>query len=450
MFKAATVDDQGYKCTESGPQNEESPKASKTNPSSDSVNIDEEFKMQIDGISGKRAKPFDEETTQEIITKRVKNEFIESIHDSTVEQAHSSTRDNMREATKLLAYIKTLEETKAHIRNKALVPDLMTIKPALETADETGPMQRSWNMNVKRWRRIHESPRSNGFELIDDTQPIQGLWRYKQQENNHVLSSYREYEKESPHIHLGTTLEVNSPLLVASLQKAIDQYPGAAFQSLFSDIVAIPEPYVMLFHNRRKIQKEMEMAAGESKEHLQVLLSFLREHLPVASQKLDEIEDEKLVEIGYEEQWLLLSPGSVVYIREDDEWRAFKVRILRDYQRSANNLFSPVELECAFMCHDDRGRELVQLFSRYRLIPYIGNLLLEKLQFVPAEYLPDKEQVQESLVLRGRTYWSYRSEAHFREYCGDAWLNTQVSVSLRDQCLPLANRHSCYRKLSES
>lgn len=197
--------------------------------------------------------------------------------------------------------------------------------------------------------------RHYGFELIDETESILGHQKVKERESNHVLISYREYDKGDPSIQLGITLEVNSFLLVTSLQKIISYYPGNAFWSFFSDVVAIPEPYVMLFHNRLKIQKEMELATGESQKHLQLLLIYLRDKLPTASQKLDEIEAGRLVEIGFDEAWLLYPPGSVVYTKENEEWRAYKVRLLRDYNKSANGPFTPSELECGFLQFDSHG-----------------------------------------------------------------------------------------------
>lgn len=442
MYKATTVDDPGRKYTESGPQTKESLETSKTTESvlPDPAHIDVETEMQMEVGCKREPKPFDEKTIREIITKRVKNASYESIHDPATEQVGSNVRENMRDATPLLAYIEILEETVAHLQNQAAAPDSMTPKPSLEPATGTSSIEQSWNMEVKRWKRIRDTQRDE-VDLIDDTKSIQDCWRATKRENNHVLTIFREYDKKTQNTHYGTTLEVNSPLLVNSLQKAIGQYPGDAFQSLFSDVVAIPEPYVMLFHNRLKIQKEMELVAGERKEHLQLLLSFLKEQLPVASQKLDEIEHGTLVEIGYEEQWLLYSPGSVVYTEEDREGRALKVRMLRDYKKSANGLFIPIELECAFMQFDKNGRELEQLFSRYRLAPFAGSHLLKALQFIPAEHIPDKEQVREALIARGLIYWSYRSEAHFREYSRDAGLNSQVSVSLWDQRLRLAKQN---------
>ena len=129
---------------------------------------------------------------------------------------------------------------------------------------------------------------------------------------------------------------------------------------------------MMIFHNRRKLQKEMEVIEGASKDHLGLLLEFLKNEWPAANQSLDEVENNTIKEIGYNELWLSYPPGTIVYSLEDEEWRAYRVTRITNFTRCSSTSFSAMRVECVFSQFDGTRLELAEATTSFHLSLYTG------------------------------------------------------------------------------
>src|SRR5215471_2301811 len=91
--------------------------------------------------------------------------------------------------------------------------------------------------------------------------------------------------------------------------------------------VTFSEPYMMLFTYR----SEMNEALGkldlpeQTKNHLRLLLQFLREEMPRTSAKLDEIKAGTCTKISFQDLWLLYLPNTPVYTSSNGEDRQMVV-----------------------------------------------------------------------------------------------------------------------------
>lgn len=240
-----------------------------------------------------------------------------------------------------------------------------------------------------------------------------------------IMTHYRNLTGDS----FDNQLEIHSPLLIEALRTAIGYYAGDDFKVLKGNTVIFDEPYMMLFHNRRKLVDHAANIVDEAKDHLLYLLDFLRQDLPHASQKLDEIEQRSCKTIDFSSLWLLYQPpGTIVYTRVSQEWRAFRIASLEGFKQQANGVRSGLILEQSWMYINAMEDGLVSRSQSASVANFDDEQLISTLQFIPQGYLPDEAAIREQLIARGRTCWNFRGKANFLDYTGNAWPRNMQSV----------------------
>jgi hypothetical protein len=217
--------------------------------------------------------------------------------------------------------------------------------------------------------------------------------------------------------------------LVEVLIEAIGFYPGDVFKGLSAETVQIPEPYMMLFHSRKKLQSALAKLEGLKQEHLQLLLEFMRTEMPTASRKLDELERGECTKIGYNEVWLLYTPDTVIYNAEDQDWCASKIQSLRGFTKAPSGLWNSLYIDSVGRTFDDVGCALVPLSQYYTLSSFAGEELISNLMPLPSGFSSKEEDIRKDLLVRGLQYWNFRGKGHCREYTGSAWVKAWQGVS---------------------
>ena len=294
-----------------------------------------------------------------------------------------------------------------------------------------------WKVEVKRWKEIHNE--HDPPTLIDDVSAAKESQNKSSEHGGHVLISYKECNPDKTHV--STRLEVNSSPLINILQKVITHYPGDALTTLFKAIIVFDEPFMMIFHHYKKLREEHSRIEGEAKQHLGLLLDFLGEQWPKASETSERIDQKTIKEISYNELWLLYPPGTIIYTKKNGEWCAYKVHQLGGFHRLGEDLFTSLQIECLFSCFDATGTSLKTSSTSVSVSYYSGTRAIGNLEFVPAGYMPEEAGVGEALVVRGQRYWEYRDKGHFQNYTGTAWPTStpKVSVSRNKRATHLIN-----------
>ncbi|KAI4209873.1 MAG: hypothetical protein LQ351_007227 [Letrouitia transgressa] len=245
--------------------------------------------------------------------------------------------------------------------------------------------------------------------------------------NESVLSVFREFDRRKNYWR--RFLEIRSPPFIELLRGMVDSDIDISSPD---EVLGLKEPWMLLFHNRTNLlQYLQEDAAGESspqtktaKEHTKLILDFMQNECPEASNKLDDLQSKNCSGlITYDLAWLLYPPGSVVYSKDTGEYEAFVVESIRGCQRhqpayNSRHSHSSIELTCWSINYD--GEIFGRVWSTHYLSPFEGTKDITSLPLIPEAFLPDVDLVKESLVDRGEKFWSLQGQC-FREYTGEVW-----------------------------
>lgn len=143
-----------------------------------------------------------------------------------------------------------------------------------------------------------------------------------------------------------TEMEIHSPSVLRALQTTVKYYPD---QRLNGKTIKIWEPYYVLFHYRKELENLASSLAsgnipatdcskdGEKDEpwpqnaadHIKVLLSFLNARMKKKIEAEERLHGLETPRATFELMWLLLKPGTPVYIETDGEIDGFIIKSIK-------------------------------------------------------------------------------------------------------------------------
>ena len=305
-------------------------------------------------------------------------------------------------------------ESKVHHRQNT------TVQRNETSAEEKGP-----SLEILRYRKNKMSRGST--KLIKDSDEPFGEENSEDFSEKHVLKVIREFDRNKAFWR--TCIEIFSP----SLQAFLDRVLGfTAKLHPADDVYHLSEPFMDLFLNRKVLTEAIEDQDVGSKEtdliqarsHVQLVLNFLRNDYANLSRKLDELEsDTPSGLITYPELWLLYKPGSIVYTLENGEYEAFVVDSIRGMnkrQKSTTARFSHGRLDLTCWSIDYDGEVFGRVWSMHCIAPFHGTREISSLDLIPERFLPKAGEVKESLLARGKLFWSLQGQ-QCREYTGELY-----------------------------
>jgi hypothetical protein len=220
---------------------------------------------------------------------------------------------------------------------------------------------------------------------------------------------------------LNSKLEICSTPLLELLRSLIDYYPGPEFDLLrwedtVGDTVTFSEPYMMLFTHRAELNQSLDTdLPAETKSHVSLLLQFLREEMPRASAKLDEIEAGTAQKISFQDLWLLYTPNTPVYSLQDD--RQVVVYSRNNPEKNLKGQFGVLSLYCWSSIY--KSNRLVREFYPWVIQPYTGEKSINQLDLIPTQYLQKRQALGERLIARGNQYFELNKKAVLQDYTGN-------------------------------
>ena len=358
------------------------------------------------------------------------------------------TSDSMANSADILAYIQNLEKKVAALQAKEngstdqipsvqLSPPQLGVieastKPLAVVEDPDLPVPNQWILDIQRFKKLNY--RFGSAELYNDSESIEAIRARESSARGggHVLKVYREYDWEGN--ALNSKLEICSTPLLELIRDLIDYYPGPEFDLLrwedtVGDTVTFSEPYMMLFTHRREMNDSLHRAdiPEETKNHLRLLLHFLREEMPRTSAKLDEIEGGTCKKITFQDLWLLYVPNTPVYIAVNNEDRQMVVYSRNVPEKNLKGQWGVLSLYCWSAKY--QGNRLTRDFYPWVIQPYTGEKALQNLDLVPMQYLPEEAAVQERLVSRGNRYFQLNQGPALQDYHGNIFPRVFKDVS---------------------
>jgi hypothetical protein len=294
------------------------------------------------------------------------------------------------------------------------------------------PLPNHWIVEIKRFKKLNY--RYGSAELYNDSESIEAIRARESSSRGggYVLNVYREYDWEGN--ALNSKLEICSTPLLELIRDIIDYYPGPEFDLLrwedtAGDTVTFSEPYMMLFTHRSKMNDSLlrKDIPEETKNHVRLLLQFLREELPWTSHKLDEIEAGTCKKITFQDLWLLYVPNTPVYIAVNNEDRQMVIYSRNVPEKNVKGQWGVLSLYCWSAKY--QGNHLTRDFYPWVIQPFTGEKAILHLDLVPMQYLPDQAAVREKLTSRGNRYFELNQGAVLQDYHGNRFPRVFKDVS---------------------
>jgi hypothetical protein len=392
-------------------------------------------------------------------TDQTRKQALEALHHIEKKQAHSAnfmspslgaprSSAPAADSVNILAYIQDLEKKLAALQAKEngttnQMPGVQLSQPSRSISEASTdlrdisrtpdlPLPNQWIVEIKRFKKLNY--RFGSAELYDDSESIEAIRARESSSRGggYVLNVYREYDWEGN--ALNSKLEICSTPLLELIRDLIDYYPGPEFDLLrwedtVGDTVTFSEPYMMLFTYRAEMNDSLlrKDIPEETKNHVRLLLQFLREELPRTSAKLDEIEAGTCKKITFQDLWLLYVPNTPVYIAVNNEDRQMVVYSRNVPEKNLKGQWGVLSLYCWSAKY--QGDRLSRDFYPWVIQPFTGDKALHHLDLVPMQYLPDRVAVQEGLIRRGNRYFELNHGSTLQDYHGSKFPRVFKDVS---------------------
>ncbi|KAG4410773.1 hypothetical protein IFR04_016095 [Cadophora malorum] len=225
--------------------------------------------------------------------------------------------------------------------------------------------------------------------------------------NEDPYSKYALVSKQSfdeQHKHTGTTLEINSPQLLAMLKDVVRYYPGDSLD--FNTKFTIDDPYMMLVHHRKEIQEYREHCEdATTKMHIALLLEYL--DAEAGSKGLEINEMIKAGSITFPLLWMIFKPGDLVYQHSNGHTRLFQLR-RHGYGESASG-GKYFDISCSFVSFDGFkagvASERLRIWDRQEFFG-LFSATIESLTVFPLKFLDaeNRLKLEAKLAERGERY----------------------------------------------
>lgn len=128
-----------------------------------------------------------------------------------------------------------------------------------------------------------------------------------------------------------------------------------------------------------------------------------KEELPSMQHKFSEIREGRCKDITFPEIMLLYPPKTVIFTKDDGEYRAFVVYEISGMVETTPGRFDPLHLRVWSIDHN--GKYFTKRYRDLDIGQFSGRKLVTDLRYVPAGYLPNEFKIRTQLAQRGRRYW---------------------------------------------
>lgn len=222
-----------------------------------------------------------------------------------------------------------------------------------------------------------------------------------------------------------TELYVNPQPVRDLLRDVIGDYPGDPIDA--SD-VRIASPYPSLFHYRKQIEAEGARRFAddpESRAQLDMLLDWIRARFEDEIAAYERCLYSDLKPISYDKLWILFPPGTMAYMKVNNEDRVFRVSSSW-YGDDEDDGESRLNFSLTFIDYD--GDRLGTRYSTGAIHKYAGSRPLSELAIMPLDLVNGADEKRERLLARGRKFESLVGQ-HFMQYEGVAYKQTSDGMA---------------------
>ncbi|RYO76570.1 hypothetical protein DL766_005482 [Monosporascus sp. MC13-8B] len=224
-----------------------------------------------------------------------------------------------------------------------------------------------------------------------------------------------------------TTMVINSIHLVNALKAVVGYYPGTSF---IGESVRVDAPYRVLIHHRaalaryRVSQPEThdEEYAVTTAKHIDVLLSFLDKTLGKQIREEEERHNSSTPKATFDNLWLLLKPGSVVYAEKDYKWTPFVVSSVVTPPGSGEEGPRPYTINCWNISYG--GDRFTRFTIAFTIEPFTGEQAISSLRVIPEQFFRGEDgdmspsDVAAEQIKLGKVVWELAKGPAYMSYDG--------------------------------
>ncbi|KAI1465295.1 P-loop containing nucleoside triphosphate hydrolase protein [Daldinia caldariorum] len=240
----------------------------------------------------------------------------------------------------------------------------------------------------------------------------------KQEHDKNPGMNIVQVEKKSMVIH--------SVHLINALRAMLGYYPDT---SLLGDTVTINAPYHILARHQVALARYRtnqpnihdEEYALTTAKHIDVLLNFLEETLGAQTREEEKRHDNKIPTATFDNLWLILKPGDIIYAKYDDQWTPFMISSVVDGS-SADDNRTPYIINCWNISYIS-GRFCRTMHS-FDIDPFNGEEIIKNLAVIPYRFFQGENsdvtplEAMAKQVLLGKRTWELSKGPNHMFYNG--------------------------------
>ncbi|KAK7757947.1 hypothetical protein SLS62_000325 [Diatrype stigma] len=223
-----------------------------------------------------------------------------------------------------------------------------------------------------------------------------------------------------------TTMVINSIHLINALKAVVGYYPSVSF---VGNSVRISAPYEVLIHHRAALARYKvsqprthdEEYAFTTAKHIDVLLSFLDKTLGQQIREEEERHCSSTPKATFDNLWLLLRPGTVIYAEQDHKWTPFVISRVHNPFRSGGDP-KPYTVDCWNISYSmDRFSRSMHSFN---IDPFSGEEAILNLRVIPGRFYRgedddmDPAEVAARQIELGQFAWELAKGPAYMSYEG--------------------------------
>lgn len=202
-----------------------------------------------------------------------------------------------------------------------------------------------------------------------------------------------------------TTVLINSPHLLKIFKQVISFYPTQP--SGFDDPITLESPFAMLYHFKDELLKYKDSEAeGESKNHLSLLLDFMKQELAEVSHHADKMASKGFMSFKY--LWAIFKPGDLLYQSMHGHGRLYRLEdTAYDHTEADGDSFT---INCSFVDYDGtnigRAKERIVIYQRLSFVGFNPSEIA-LLPIFPRKLLLDDPGLEDRLATRGKRFLDF-------------------------------------------
>ncbi|KAF3057150.1 putative ATPase protein [Daldinia childiae] len=223
-----------------------------------------------------------------------------------------------------------------------------------------------------------------------------------------------------------TSMIINSIHLINALRAVVEYYPNT---TLLGDIVTINAPYHMLAHHQAALARykinQPETHDDEyvltTAKHIDVLLGFLEKTLGAQIHEEEKRHNSKVPLATFNNLWLILKPGDVVYAKRDRQWTPFIISNVIGGS-SVNGGSIPYTVQCWNIAYT--SERFCRTMHAFKIDPFNGEEVIKNLPVIPARFFQGEndnltpKEVMAKQILLGKRVWELSKGPNHMAYNG--------------------------------